>query len=184
MSSRASADGVPPSAASATGNRTITIRAAERRDAEAIRAIYNAEVTSSTVTFDLVPRTLDDQIAWIDQHSGAHPAIVALDEHGAVIGFASLSAFKERAAYATSVENSVYVHAEHQRQGVGRRLLTELVELGREHGFHTIIARIVGDHATSIALHEACGFELVGVEREIGRKFSHWLDVVEMQRML
>jgi L-amino acid N-acyltransferase len=159
-------------------------RAAERPDAEAIRAIYNAEVTSSTVTFDLVPRTLEEQIVWIDEHSGALPAIVAVDGAGTVVGFASLSTFKERAAYATTVEDSVYVHADHRGHGVGRLLLEELIRLGREHGFHTVIARIVGDHAASIALHEACGFVLVGVEREIGRKFSRWLDVVEMQRML
>ena len=56
-----------------------TVRLAERRDAEAIRSIYNVEVAESTVTFDLVPRTLDEQVEWIDDHSGAHPAVVAVD---------------------------------------------------------------------------------------------------------
>jgi L-amino acid N-acyltransferase YncA len=84
----------------------FTVRLAERRDAGAIRAIYNVEVAESTVTFDLVPRTLDEQVEWIDAHSGAHPAVVAIDEAGEVVGFGSLSPFKDRAAYSTTVEDS------------------------------------------------------------------------------
>ena len=77
----------------------FTVRLAERRDAGAIRAIYNLEVAESTVTFDLVPRMLDEQVEWIDAHSGAHPAVVAADEAGEVVGFGSLSPFKDRPAY-------------------------------------------------------------------------------------
>ena len=162
----------------------FTVRLAERRDAEAIRAIYNVEVAEATATFDLVPRTLDEQVDWIAGHSGAHPAIVATDETGEVVGFASLSPFKERPAYATTVEDSVYVRRDRGGQGIGRLLLDELLRLAREHGFHSVMARIVGNHDASIALHRACGFELVGTEREVGRKFGRWLDVAEMQRML
>ena len=86
------------------------------------------------------------------------------------VGFGSLSPFRDRAAYATTVEDSVYVAAAQRGQGVGRVLLDELVAWPRVHGFHTVIARIVGDNEASIALHRACGFELVGVEREVGRK--------------
>ena len=162
----------------------FTVRLAERRDAEAIRAIYNVEVAESTATFDLVPRTLDEQVDWIAGHSGAHPAIVATVETGEVVGFASLSPFKERPAYATTVEDSVYVRRDRRGQGIGRLLLDELLRLAREHGFHSVMARIVGNHEASIALHRACGFELVGTEREVGRKFGRWLDVAEMQRRL
>jgi len=162
----------------------LSVRLAERRDAEAMRAIYNVEVLESRVTFDMVPRTLDEQVAWIDEHSGGHPAVVALDIDGAVVGFGSLSPWRERPAYTGSVEDSVYVHRDHRGRGAGRLLLEELVRLGRDHGFHTVLARIVGGHAASIALHEACGFERVGVEREVGRKFKQWLDVMVMQRIL
>jgi phosphinothricin acetyltransferase len=162
----------------------VTVRLAERRDAEATRAIYNAEVTESTATFDLVPRTLDEQVDWIAGHSGAHPAIVATDEAGEVVGFGSLTPFRDRPAYATTVEDSVYVGRDRRGRGIGRLVLDELLRLAREHGFHSVMARIVGNHEASIALHRACGFELVGTEREVGRKFGRWLDVVEMQRML
>jgi L-amino acid N-acyltransferase len=161
-----------------------TVRLAERRDAEAIRAIYNVEVGDSAVTFDLVPRTLDEQVDWIDEHSGAHPAIVAVDDGGQVVGFGSLSPFKDRPAYATTVEDSVYVRRDRRGEGVGRLLLDELLRLAADHGFHSVMARIVGGHEASIALHVACAFELVGTEREVGRKFGRWLDLVEMQRML
>ena len=160
------------------------MRLVERRDAEAMRAIYNVEVLESTVTFDLVPRTLDDQRTWIEEHRGSHLALVSLDASGDVVGFASLSPYRPRAAYNSTVENSVYVRRDCQGQGVGRRLLDELLVAGRASGFHAVIARIVGGHAASIALHTACGFELVGVEREVGRKFGRWLDVVEMQLVL
>ena len=162
----------------------VSIRLAERRDAAAIRDIYNVEVTTSTVTFDLVPRTIDEQVAWIDEHSGGHPATVAVDSDGLVVGFGSLSPYKDRPAYSTTVEDSVYVHRDHRGRGIGRLLLDDLIRLGRDHGFHSLIARIVGGHEASIALHKACGFEDVGVEREVGRKFNKWLDVVEMQLLL
>ncbi|MBW3669436.1 MAG: GNAT family N-acetyltransferase [Actinobacteria bacterium] len=163
----------------------MKVRLAELGDAEAIRDIYNREVTGSTVTFDLVPRTLEEQHAWLAEHAGAHPAVVAVDgAQGRVVGFGSLSPYRSRPAYATSVEDSVYVHESARGAGVGRRLLGELVRLAELHGFHAVMAKIVGGHDASIALHQSCGFEIVGVEKEIGRKFGRWLDVVLMQRLL
>jgi len=161
----------------------VEVRLARAGDAEATRSIYNAEVTGSTVTFDLVPRSLSDQGAWLELHAGAHPAIVAVID-GEVVGFGSLSPYRSRPAYATSVEDSVYVRADQRGQGIGRALLGELVDLAIAHGFHAVMARIVGGHEASIALHRACGFGLVGVEREIGRKLGRWLDVALMQRLL
>ena len=161
----------------------MQLRLATPDDAEALRSIYNIEVTSSTVTFDLVPRTLEDQLAWQAARSGAHAVLVA-EIDGAVAGFGSLSPWRDRPAYSTTVEDSVYIHRDHRGAGVGRALLTELVATATAHGFHACMARIVGGHEASIALHRACGFEVVGTEREVGRKFNKWLDVVLMERML
>jgi L-amino acid N-acyltransferase len=161
----------------------LAVRLAERRDGAGIRAIYNHYVTQTTTLFDLVPRTLEEQLRWIDEHSGGHPALVA--EAGAeIVGFASLSRFRDRPAYATTVEDSVYLLDGYQGRGIGRLLLTELVRRAAAHGFHSVIARITGNNEASIRLHAACGFEIVGTEHEVGRKFGRWLDVVEMQRML
>ena len=162
----------------------IQVRLARPEDNEAIRAIYNLEVTTSTVTFDIMPRSLVEQQEWLAARSGALVCLVAEDDEGQVAGFASLSHYRERPAYATTVEDSVYVAREAQGQGVGRALLEAIVDTARAHGFHTVVARVVDGHEASIALHRACGFELVGVEKEIGRKFGRWLDVAILQRML
>lgn len=159
------------------------IRAARIDDAEAIRSIYNYEVLTSTVTFDIEPRSLEQQREWLTKRSGAHVVLVA-DVEGTVAGFASLSPYRDRAAYSTTVEDSVYVHRDFRGKGVGRRLLAELLERARGHGFHAVIARVVDGHVASIRLHESCGFEQVGIEREVGRKFGRWLDVVVMERIL
>jgi phosphinothricin acetyltransferase len=162
----------------------VEIRRATVEDAEAIRTIYNAEVTGSTHTFDLVPRTLDDQVEWLVRRSGAYAVLVATDDDGTVLGFASLSPFRERPAYSTTVESSVYVDGARRAGGVGHALLQELVATATAHGFHAMIARIVGGHEASIALHRKVGFEIVGTEREVGRKYGKWLDVVVMERLL
>jgi phosphinothricin acetyltransferase len=110
--------------------------------------------------------------------------VVAVDDLDRVRGFGSLSPYRSRPAYRTTVEDSVYVDDDVRGQGVGRGLLTELVALAGTHGFHTVMARIVRGHEASIRLHETCGFGHVGVEREVGRKFGRWLDVVLMQLLI
>ncbi len=154
-------------------------------DAGQVRSIYNTEVTGSTSTFDLVPRSLAEQQAWLAARTGAFAALVAVAaDGGAVVGFGSLSPYKERAAYRTSVEDSVYVDHGHHGQGVGRLIVEELLRVAAVSGFHTVFARIEASGSASRALHAACGFELVGVEREVGRKFHRWLDVAIMQKVL
>ena len=174
----------------------MRIRLAELADADAILAIYNVEVLETTNTFDMVPRSRAEQEAWILEHSGVHPALVATEEPGAgvagpvgangelLLGFGSLSAFRERSGYSATAEDSVYVDRIQRGRGVGRALLSELLVLAAAHGFHSVIARIAGHNEVSIGLHKAAGFELVGVEREVGRKHRQWLDVVELQRLL
>ena len=161
----------------------MEIRVARPEDAEAIRSIYNAEVTGSMVTFDLVERSPEEQRAWMSEHSGVYALLVAEIE-GDVVGFASLSPYRTRPGYSTTAEDSIYVAPSHRGEGVGKELLSALVDQARLHGFHSLIARIVGDHAASIAVHRACGFEVIGIEREIGRKFGRWLDVCLMQVLL
>lgn len=166
---------------------TVTLRLATVADAEQIRTIYNHEVMHTVATFDLVPRSLPDQEAWLSARSGAFAAIVAVDpddEQGEVVGFASLSPYKERPAYRTSVEDSVYVRRDRNGEGIGSMLLGELLSVAAVSGFHAVFARINASGEGSIALHRKHGFELVGVEREVGRKFSRWHDVAVMQYLV
>jgi len=161
----------------------VELRPAVITDAEAVRAIYNLEVETSTATFDLEPRSLQAQRSWLADRSGAFTTIVAVDG-GTVVGFAALSPYKERAAYRTTVEDSVYVRRDCQGRGIGRALLEHVLDVATVHGFHAVMARIEAGGTASRGLHVACGFELVGIEREVGRKFGRWLDVALMQCVL
>ena len=166
---------------------SLTLRLASLGDAEQICRIYNHEVSNTLATFDLVPRSLADQQRWITDRSGAFAAIVAVDpsdERGEIVGFGSLSPYKERAAYRTSVEDSVYVRRDRGGQGIGKLILSELLQIGAASGFHAVFGRITASSDASIALHRSCGFQLVGIEREVGRKFNKWLDVAIMQALL
>lgn len=146
--------------------------------------IYNREVLETAHTFDLHPRTLDEQRRYIDDRSGGLVVLAAEDDGGEIVGFGSISFYRDRPGYRTSVENSVYVRQDRQRSGVGSSLLGELIENARAHGFHAMFARIVDAQEASVALHERHGFEMVGIEREAGRKFGKFRDVALMQRLL
>jgi L-amino acid N-acyltransferase YncA len=163
---------------------SLSLRSARPADAEAIRAIYNHEVLTTTATFDLVPRSLVEQQQWLAARSGAFTAIVAVDALDQVVGFSALSPYKERAAYRTSVEDSIYVRRDCHGQGIGRVLLTEMLDIAASSGFHAVFARIEASGTPSRALHQRCGFRLIGIERETGRKFNRWLDVAVMQCLL
>ena len=163
---------------------TVSLRAAGAHDAEAIANIYNYEVENTSATFDLVPRTIEAQREWIATRSGAFTVIVAEDASAGVVGFAALSTYRDRAGYRTTVENSVYVSREHRCRGVGRMLLSALLDSARSSGFHTVIARVESQSFGSLALHRSLGFVEVGIERQVGRKFGRWLDSVIMQNFL
>jgi len=165
----------------------VKLRRAIAADAPAILDIYNHEVLTSNVTFDLTPRSEEEQRRWIADRSGVHATVVAVEPAGStdvVIGFGALSPFRDRPGYSTSVEDSVYVHRDHRGASVGSALLGELVTVATAHGFHAMFARIVAGHEASINLHVDHGFEAVGIEREVGRKFGRFHDVIVMERLL
>ena len=162
----------------------MTVRDATAADLPAINAIYNHYVPSSTCTYQLVPETEESRQAWFHGRQSQHPVIVA-EENGVVVAWGSLSPFHKREAYAGTVENSVYVHHERQRQGLGRLLMEALLNRARaSESLHTIIAIISADQAGSIGLHQSLGFKQIGLLKEVGRKFGRILDVVYMQYML
>jgi phosphinothricin acetyltransferase len=146
--------------------------------------IYNHEVENETSTMDLVPRTLETQREWIAARSGAFCAVVAVDSSGTVLGFGALSEYKDRSGYRSTVENSVYVHRDVARRGIGKQILLHLLETATVSGFHSVIARIEAQSLASRGLHSSCGFELVGIEKQVARKFGKWLDIAVMQKSL
>ena len=161
----------------------MTIRPATVDDLATINDIYNHFVLYSTCTYQTEPETMENRRAWFAAHGPRHPIIV-LEDSGGVVGWGSLSPFHRRAAYAQTVENSVYVHHAQHRKGMGRAILARLIELAKEAGHHTIIAGIDAEQAPSVALHRSMGFEQVAFLKEVGFKFGRWLHVIYMQRMV
>ena len=160
-----------------------TVRAVEDSDLPAIADIYNDAVLNSTATFDTDPATPAEFEQWLRDRS--HPyAVLVAEGGGQVVGWAALKPFASKPAYRFTAENTVYVRADMRGWGVGKALLGRLLEVAAENGFRTVIARIAAPNPVSIRLHRRFGFRRVGVEREVGRKFGRWLDVVVMQKAL
>lgn len=157
------------------------IRDATPDDHDGIFEIYDHEVLHGTSTFDTTVKSRAEREAWLAEHRGpARPAIVAVaPDHGSsrVLGWATLSAWSNRCAYARAAENSVYVHESARGRGVGRALLTELVARAKAAGLAVVLARIVEGNPASLRLHEAMGFQTIGVMRRVGEKFGRVLDV-------
>jgi L-amino acid N-acyltransferase len=165
-------------------NKEITIRLASLNDLNTINEIYNYYVGASTCTYQEEPETLENRIKWFLNHRPEiHPIIVA-EEKGNIVGWGSLSPYHSRCAYRFTVENSVYIHHEHLRRGIGSALLKDLIARANKIGHHAIIAAIDGSQASSISLHYKFGFTEVGHFREVGYKFGTWLDVVYMELMM
>ena len=163
------------------------IRDAAPADLAAINAIYNHYVARSTCTYDRDPRGDDDAARWLAAHEGPatpHPATVAVDDAGAVIGWGALSAFRPRWGYRHTVEDTVYVRDDHHGRGVGGALLADLVARARALGHHAIIAAISADQAPSMRLHERAGFTRVALLPQVGHKFDRWLDLAMLQLLL
>jgi L-amino acid N-acyltransferase YncA len=162
---------------------TTTIRMAREADAGAIRAIYAPFCTTTSVSFELEPPSADEIASRVRALTAGYPWLV-LEDEGAVAGYAYAGRHSERAAYGWSVDATVYVAAGHLRRGVGRALYTALFELLRQQGFFKAYAVIALPNPASIALHEAMGFERVGVYKGVGYKLGAWRDVAHFQLAL
>lgn len=166
----------------------IAVRPATPDDAAAVQAIYAFHVAHGTASFDT---EAPDEAFWRDKiaHVAARgwPFLVAEragEGAGEVVGHAYATQFRDRAAYAHSCENSIYVADGWQGQGIGRGLMATLIDAARTSGFEQMIAVIGGGEPASVALHAALGFEHAGRMRNVGRKFGRTLDTVYMQRDL
>jgi phosphinothricin acetyltransferase len=159
------------------------IRHAMSADVHALKDIYNYYVVHTHITFDLEPRTLDDRLRWFArfERSGRYQCFVA-ENSGKVIGWASSGPFKDRAAYDTSVETSVYLAPANTGRGIGRSLYETLFTALEGADVHMAYGGISQPNPVSVRLHESLGFELAGLYREVGRKFGRFWDVAVYQR--
>lgn len=161
----------------------IIIRKARSSDAADIARIYNYAISNTTATFDMVPKSVEDRVDWLKSHGDRYPVFVAeLDSK--VVGWASLGPYGVRPAYRYTVENALYIDCDYQGRGIGKRLMQELLNAAGELGYHAVIALIVGGNESSIGIHRKFGFEMMGVMREVGRKFDRWLDIHIYEKVL
>lgn len=152
---------------------------------DAILAILNEAIANSTALYDYKPRTAENMVAWFEGKShGRYPVIGAENERGELIGFASYGTFRAWPAYKYTVEHSVYVDAKSRGSGVGRKLLTALIEAAGNQDYHVMVGGIDASNAVSIRLHESLGFTACGIVRHAGFKFGRWLDLAFYQLIL
>ena len=159
------------------------IRLADAADTEAIRAIRNDVIEHSTAMWTTETVSPGAGRAWLAENLARRSAYVA-EAGGEVIGFANWAPWRPKDGYRHTVEDSVYLTAGHQGQGLGAELLQTLIDGASESGAHVMMASIEAANARSVALHQRLGFELVGTAREVGTKFGRWLDLTMMRRPL
>jgi phosphinothricin acetyltransferase len=141
-------------------------------------------VPRSTCTYQLEPETIEARTAWFHEHDDEKYPVIVAEVDGQIAGWGSLSGFRPRAAYAPTVEASVYIRHDRHRRGLGRLILLDLIERARRAGFHSIVGGVSADQTASIALQQSVGFQKVAHLVEVGYKLGQWLDVVYLQLML
>lgn len=163
----------------------VSVRPGEVGDLAELTALYNHYVEHTHATFDTEPFTVEQRARWFGHYAltGRHRLLVAcLGED--LVGYVTSSRFRDKAAYDTSVETTVYVRESAARLGVGRALYTALFEALHDEDVHRAYAGIALPNVASMALHRRFGFEEVGTYREVGRKFGRYWDVTWLQKPL
>lgn len=153
-------------------------------DAPALLAVINDAIINSTAWYEYEPWNAARMTSWLAaKRAGNWPVLVA-DAGSGALGFASFGTFRERPAYARTVEHSVYVDAKARGRGIGRLMLAALIAEARARGMHTMIGAVDAANPGSLAFHHALGFLEVGRIREVAWKFDRWLDLIFMQKLL
>lgn len=156
----------------------MTIRYAVREDIPALLEIYNYEVMHSTATLDLTPRTLSEWEEWFSSHqTQAHFILTAVMDEMPV-GYASLSKYRQKEAYSSTAELSVYVNHDYRRRGVADALIKQLLKYAAEcQDLHSIVSVITSGNSASESLHRKYGFKFCGTLHEVGFKHGKYQDI-------
>jgi phosphinothricin acetyltransferase len=165
------------------GSKTDSIRPARLDDAAAIAEIYAPYVAESPISLEIAVPTAQQIAERMARLSPAYPWLVH-EIGGVIVGYAYAGPHSERGGYRWSANATVYVARSYHRQGIGRALYARLLAILRMQGFHAAFGGITLPNASSVGLHEACGFSLVGVYRQVGFKLGKWWDVGWWGRLL
>ena len=157
----------------------MEIRVARREDLQQLLDIYNYEVVHGVATLDLQPKSLEEWGQWFDAHNiRNHPLLVA-EQAGRVAGYASLSPYRSKEAYRSTVELSIYISPDFRRQGVATALMEAILREARQDPeTHTVVSVITDGNEASRKLHEKFGFTYCGAIREVGMKFGAYQDIL------
>jgi L-amino acid N-acyltransferase YncA len=161
----------------------VEIRTADPLDVPEITSIYNEAIAERSATFETVPRSVEERMRWLTHRSGRHPVMVAIGE-GKVVAWAAISVYRERTCYDGIGEFSIYVSSAHRGKGIGRTLLSALVDEARKLGYWKLVARIFVTNETSRRLCKNCGFREVGIYEKHGRLDERWVDTVIVERLI
>lgn len=161
----------------------MDIRRARPADLPAVAAIYGREAREGHATFDVEPRPMSTWESLLAADGPGEHFLVAV-EGGTVFGYATSTPYRPKPAYLHTRESTVYVAPAGQGRGTGRAMYDDLVPLLAADGVRTVVAGVALPNPASLALHRACGFEVVGTMRQVGRKFDRWIDLTWLQRIL
>jgi L-amino acid N-acyltransferase YncA len=163
----------------------MDIRDATEADVPDIQAIYAHHVLHGTGTFEEDPPSVEEMLVRFRKVLDRNCVWLAAVDATGVLGYGYYAPFRDRSAYRFTVEDSIYVREDVRGQGVGKALVSRLIELGTAAGLRQMIA-VIGDseNVGSIGVHASLGFHMIGTMKSAGIKFSRWLDVVTMQRSL
>lgn len=163
----------------------MIIRDALPNDAHGIAIIYNDAVANTTAIWNETEVDTANRQAWIaDRQRVGYPVLVASDDSGDVLGYASFGDWRAFDGYRHTVEHSVYVRNDQRGKGLGKALMAALILRAQTLGKHVMVAGIESGNTGSIALHQQLGFEQVGFLKEVGTKFGQWLNLTFMQLTL
>lgn len=155
----------------------MVIRDATDADLDAILAIHNDAILNSPAIWDDAPVDRAEREEWFAVRVNAGNPVLVVEVDGVVVGYGTYAPWRWKRGYRNTVEDSIYLAAGAQGKGIGRALLTELIDHARASGHHVMLADIESSNAASIRLHESLGFERAGQLNEIGQKFDRWLDL-------
>jgi phosphinothricin acetyltransferase len=162
----------------------VKIRHAGDADVQDIHNIYNHYVSNSVATFAISEEALEDRHVWFQIHQQNRlPILVAENQSGKILGWASLSTYSTRCAYKNTVETSVYLDSDYLGRGYGSKLLDAIIKQAAEKGYHCMVALICTENDPSVKLFRSRNFEEVGILKEVGFKFERWLDVIILQKL-
>ena len=162
----------------------MSIRFASKADCAAIAEIYNHAVLHTAAIWNDQTVDTENRIAWFEARQLMGYPVLVSEENGVVTGYASFGDWRNFDGFRHTVEHSVYVHPEHQGQGLGRALLSRLIEEARVCGKHVMVAGIESQNQASLHLHSTLGFNITAQMPQVGTKFGRWLDLTFMQLQL